>query len=679
MLLLSAGSRATRAPVPASRRGVFTSGLVRGPPRLRKPASLGNGDRGSRSPFERVSLGAAAAFARGRAERGTVATRAADEPPDAKAAEPARESHFANKDLFDVSVRKKKKKKSDDDDDDDEKKKTSMSDVEATRALETVLGVHMNESAARVIARDFAALGVDTPAKLRRMIVGKSFRLILTQALAVLVNAVVALSMFLLLKNSDAIFSGAFDVAAMNDGWFIVFPKEVGAVVRSIVEVLAFGVGGAFAVESFAHVVIFGTFVANAFFFGFTDLHAFVDAVQTLSGEKNREKRKMALASLPGVTGTARDAAFAVDATRRLASLRACVDEAVRKTPETANMSGVQRLGALLELSVAETVYDFRPSDFALSESEAMRVASLFARFDDDADGFVSRAEVAALLRSAADSASAEVLDAMAWDPYAATFASDDDENDPGALAMAVLDADDDGRVSLEEFVAWWRGGCPLEPGESETGMPYDSAAAGGNADATHLTDRRGVLLARSFWVKGLDALGREAVGVALFRNVFDAAPEALALFGSFKDEPDLYSSDRLKAHGVKVVDAVSFALDALAENADADDEKLRTTLRELGAKHVGYGVTPAQYDVVGAALLKTLAEIAERVDGDAFAGSETETAWRAVWAVVASLMIDENHVEIEAEKETAAGSFVSAEDQDARTIATQSAFSAGD
>jgi len=455
MLRLSAGSRATRAPVPASRRGVFTSGLVRGPPRRREPACLGNGDRGSRSPFQRVSLGAAAAFARGRAERGAVATRAADEPPDAKAAEPARESHFANKDLFDVSVRKKKKKKSDDDDDDE---KTSMSDVEATRALETVLGVHMNESAARVIARDFAALGVDTPAKLRRMVVGKSFRLLLTQALAALVSAVVAFSMFLLLKNADAIFAGAFDVAAMNDGRLIVTP-EVGAVIKSIVEVLAYCVGGAFAVEAFAHAVIFGTFLANALFLGFTDLHAFVDAVQTLSGERERNK----IASVPGVDA-ARDAAFAVDATRRLASLRLCVDDAVRKTPETANMSGVERLGALLELSVAETTYDFRPSDFKLTESEAMRVASLFARFDDDADGFVSRAEVAALLRSAADSASAEVLAEMEWDPYEATFAFDDDDgDDPGALAMAVLDADDDGRVSLEEFVAWWRGGCPLD------------------------------------------------------------------------------------------------------------------------------------------------------------------------------------------------------------------------
>ena len=414
-----------------------------------------------------MSLGAAAAFARGRAERGGVATRAADEPPDAKAAEPARESHFANKDLFDVSVRKKKKTKRDDDDDDE---KTSMSDVEATRALETVLGVHMNESAARVIARDFAALGVDTPAKLRRMIVGKSFRLLLTQALAALVSAVVAFSMFLLLKNADAIFAGAFDVAAMNDGRLIVSP-EVGAVIKSIVEVLAFCVGGAFAVEAFAHAVIFGTFLANALFLGFTDLHAFVDAVQTLSGERERNK----IASVPGVDA-ARDAAFAVDATRRLASLRLCVDDAVRKTPETANMSGVERLGALLELSVAEKTYDFRPSDFKLTESEAMRVASLFAQFDDDADGFVSQAEVSSLLRSAADSASAEVLDKMDWDPYAATFAyDDDDDDDPGALAMAVLDLDDDGRVSLEEFVAWWRGGCPLEPGTIATQSAFSA------------------------------------------------------------------------------------------------------------------------------------------------------------------------------------------------------------
>jgi len=192
--------------------------------------------------------------------------------------------------------------------------------------------------------------------------------------------------------------------------------------------------------------------------FGFTDLTSFVDAVRALSRDETSRLKK-----IPGVS-VARDAVSALDATRRLASLRRCVDDAVAKTPETAEMTGVQRLGAFLELSIAENNPNpFKPSAFALSESEAMRVASVFAEFDDDADGFVDAAELAALLRSAADSASVEVLDAMEWDPYDATFASDDAELDPGATALAALDADGDGRVSLEEFVAWWRGGCPLE------------------------------------------------------------------------------------------------------------------------------------------------------------------------------------------------------------------------
>lgn len=36
--------------------------------------------------------------------------------------------------------------------------------------------------------------------------------------------------------------------------------------------------------------------------------------------------------------------------------------------------------------------------------------------------------------------------------------------------------------------------------------------------------------------------LGVETVGVLLFRNIFEIAPGALALF-PFKDEPDLYNS----------------------------------------------------------------------------------------------------------------------------------------
>ena len=510
MLLLSAGSRLTRAPVPASLPSF--SSRARGPPRPRRrfSAPLGNGNRDPRArAVERASLGAAAAFARGRAERGAVATRAADEPLDAGADKPAdarADSRFWRENLDDVSVRKKREKKSDDDDDGDEDEDDdddvsedddmppSMSDFEATRALETALGVHMDASAARVIARDFAALGVDTPAKLRRLIVGKSARLLLAQAFAVFLNGVVAVSMFLLLKNADSIFFGvdavdAVDAATRSGATYgsSLLPPWI----KPICEVLAFTVGGVFAVESFAHAVIFTTFLANAFVFGFTDLTSFVDAVRALSRDETSRDKTF---SIPGVS-VARDAISALDATRRLASLRRCVDDAVAKTPETAEMTGVQRLGALLELSIAENARGFKPSAFALSESEAMRVASVFAEFDDDADGFVDAAELAALLRSAADSASVEVLDAMEWDPYDATFASDDDELDPGATAMAALDADGDGRVSLEEFVAWWRGGCPLESSSDST----SSDSTIGPVDAADDQDARTIATLSAF------------------------------------------------------------------------------------------------------------------------------------------------------------------------------------
>ena len=51
--------------------------------------------------------------------------------------------------------------------------------------------------------------------------------------------------------------------------------------------------------------------------------------------------------------------------------------------------------------------------------------------------------------------------------------------------------------------------------------------------------------------------------GVILFRNIFQIAPEALQLF-SFKDEPDLYESNKLKKHGANVMKAVNNAVENL-------------------------------------------------------------------------------------------------------------------
>ena len=124
-----------------------------------------------------------------------------------------------------------------------------------------------------------------------------------------------------------------------------------------------------------------------------------------------------------------------------------------------------------------------------------------------------------------------------------------------------------------------------------------------------------------------------EKTGVAFFLKIFEIAPEALQLF-SFKDEPNLAASPKMAAHAIKVMQTVDVAVKGLA-----DLGKLVPVLQDLGKKHVPYGVIPAHYDVVGAALLATL---------ESGLGAEwtdpVKDAWTAIYGIVAKTMIGDNY-----------------------------------
>jgi len=121
-----------------------------------------------------------------------------------------------------------------------------------------------------------------------------------------------------------------------------------------------------------------------------------------------------------------------------------------------------------------------------------------------------------------------------------------------------------------------------------------------------------------------------EDVGVLFYKRLFTIAPEALQLF-SFKDEPNVLESEKMRAQGGKTVKAVNTAVTGLN-----DLEKTVPTLQALGKIHAGLGVQARHFDIVGQALLDTL----EAGLGDKW-NSNLKASWAKVYKIVAKVMCD--------------------------------------
>lgn len=117
------------------------------------------------------------------------------------------------------------------------------------------------------------------------------------------------------------------------------------------------------------------------------------------------------------------------------------------------------------------------------------------------------------------------------------------------------------------------------------------------------------------------------------FEKVKPIADIAATLFYGrlFELDPkleNLFTGD-LSEQGHKLMQMIGLAVKGL----DRADE-LESLLRELGARHVGYGVEERDYETVGTALLWTL----ERGLGDAFT-SDVRNAWMSVYEFLAREM----------------------------------------
>src|SRR4051795_5066718 len=119
------------------------------------------------------------------------------------------------------------------------------------------------------------------------------------------------------------------------------------------------------------------------------------------------------------------------------------------------------------------------------------------------------------------------------------------------------------------------------------------------------------------------------------FVKIVPIAPQAAALFYDrlFQLDPSLkplFTGD-MNEQGRKLMAMISMAV--------ANLDKLHTivpAVRDLGRRHVGYGVESAQYDTVAAALLWTLGQGL----GAAFT-PPVEAAWTEAYTILATVMKD--------------------------------------
>jgi hemoglobin-like flavoprotein len=90
-----------------------------------------------------------------------------------------------------------------------------------------------------------------------------------------------------------------------------------------------------------------------------------------------------------------------------------------------------------------------------------------------------------------------------------------------------------------------------------------------------------------------------------------------------------VFESAALKKHATSVISTVGVAVVGLS-----DLPRLIPVLQNLGTKHVSYGVEAAHYDVIGQALLDTLALGL----GEGFT-PEVKAAWAQIYGVIATTM----------------------------------------
>lgn len=115
-------------------------------------------------------------------------------------------------------------------------------------------------------------------------------------------------------------------------------------------------------------------------------------------------------------------------------------------------------------------------------------------------------------------------------------------------------------------------------------------------------------------------ATNAQRAGKIFYARLFELDPNVRALFKGDMD-----------AQAIKLMQMVGTAVNALRKPTI-----LQQAVTELGKRHVGYGVKPEHYDIVGEALIYAIqVQLKDNFTPD------VESAWRAVYGELARISIE--------------------------------------
>ncbi|KAG6554913.1 hypothetical protein Mapa_003497 [Marchantia paleacea] len=140
---------------------------------------------------------------------------------------------------------------------------------------------------------------------------------------------------------------------------------------------------------------------------------------------------------------------------------------------------------------------------------------------------------------------------------------------------------------------------------------------------------------------------------MTFFTKIFEIAPGGKALFSFLRDSDVPFDKNpKLKAHALNVFRLTGDSASMLGEKGAID--ALNPKLKELGKKHVGYGVIAAHFDIVKSALVSTIESLLPE-DWPAEKKVATCGAWSQAYDELAGVMIDEMQVVRDAQEASAA------------------------